>query len=74
MEAIFTTDFNFWIIIKSLVLVLLGMYLIFGLVVVKQVQMMTHTLQLGFEKLIKTLAYIHLVFAILVFLAAIIIL
>ena len=74
MEAIFTTDFNFWIIIKSLVLVLLGMYLIFGLVVVKQVQMMTHTLQLGFEKLVKTLAYIHLVFAILVFLAAIIIL
>ena len=74
MEAILNTDFNFWIIIKSLALVLLGMYLIFGLVVVKQVQMMTSTLQLGFEGLLKALAYTHLAFAILVFLSAIIIL
>ena len=61
-------------IVKSFALVLLGMYIIFSLVVVRQVKMMTDTLQLGFETLAKTLAFIHLAFAVLVFLFAIIIL
>lgn len=74
METILTNGFNIWILIKALSLVLLGMYLIFSLVVVRQVKMMTDTLQLGFESLIRTLAYIHLIFAIFVFIAAIIIL
>lgn len=59
---------------KAFVLIFLTMYLIFSLVVVRQVKMMTDTLQLGFETLSKTLAYIHLAFAVLVFLAALIIL
>lgn len=63
-----------WMIIKSFALVLLGMYIIFSLVVVRQVKMMTDTLQLGFEDLAKFMTYAHLAFAILVFLFAIIIL
>ena len=63
-----------WAIIKFFALFILGMYLIFGLVVVRQVKMMTDTLQLGFETLAKLLAYGHMAFAILVFLTALIIL
>ena len=76
MESLTTVAnvFNIWFLLKALSIVLLGMYLIFSLVVVRQVKMMTSTLQLGFEGLVKTLAYIHLAFAVLVFLSALIIL
>lgn len=50
------------------------MYLVFALVVVRQVKMMTSTLQLGFEGPAKMLSYIHLIFAILVLISAIVIL
>ncbi len=74
MQQFPLTDFNIWILIKALALVMLGMYLVFSLVVVRQVKMMTDTLQLGFETPAKFLAYMHLIFAIFVFLSAIIIL
>jgi hypothetical protein len=54
--------------------VLLGMYLVFALVITRQVKLMTSTLQLGFESLAKTLSFLHLVFAVLVFVTALIIL
>lgn len=63
-----------WLIVKIASLILLGMYLVFSWVVVRQVRLMTDTLQLGFEAPVKFLAYIHLIFAIFVFLAALIIL
>ena len=61
-------------IIKVGALILLGMYLVFSLVVVRQVKLMTDTLQLGFESIVKLLAYAHLIFAVLVFFAALVIL
>jgi len=73
MEILFT-DINVWLIAKIFTLLLLGMYLVFSLVVVRQVKMMTDTLQLGFESLAKTLSWLHLGFAILVFLTALVIL
>ena len=63
-----------WFLVKILSLVLLGMYLIFALVVVKQVRLMTDTLQLGFEQFVKFLALAHLIFAVIVFVAALVIL
>lgn len=63
-----------WLIVKVAALVLLGMYLIFAWVIVRQVRLMTDTLQLGFEGPVKVLAYIHMIFAIFVFLSALIIL
>ncbi|HJY98418.1 MAG TPA: DUF5657 family protein [Patescibacteria group bacterium] len=63
-----------WFLVKVLSLVLLGMYLIFALVVVKQVRLMTATLQLGFEGFVKFLALAHLIFAVIVFVAALVIL
>lgn len=63
-----------WLVVKIAALILLGMYLVFSWVVVRQVRLMTDTLQLGFEGPVKFLAYIHLIFAVFVFLAALIIL
>lgn len=65
---------SIWLVVKIAALILLGMYLIFALIVVRQTKLMTSTLKLGFEGLIVMLGYIHLAFAILVFLAALVIL
>ena len=74
MENILTGSFNTWILIKALALVLLGMYLIFAFVITRQVKLMTSTLHLGFDTPAKILSYLHLAFAVLVFLTALIIL
>lgn len=63
-----------WLAVKVAALILLGMYLVFSLVIVRQIKLMTSTLSLGFEAPITMLGYIHLAFAVLVFLAALIIL
>jgi hypothetical protein len=65
---------SIWLIVKIATLILLGMYLMFCLVVVRQIKLITSTLSLGFEGPVTTLGYIHLAFAILVFLAALVIL
>ena len=74
MVNILNGGFNIWILVKALTLVLLGMYIIFAFVIVRQVKLMTSTLQLGSETFMKLLTYLHLAFAILVFFSALIIL
>jgi hypothetical protein len=74
METTVIQGINMWLIIKIFALVLLAMYLIFALVVVRQVKLMTDTLHLGGERLVRTLSVIHLAFAVLVILAAFVIL
>ena len=63
---------SIWLLIKIASLILLGLYLVFALVVVRQIKLMTSTLVLGFEGPIIFLGYVHLAFAILVFLTALI--
>ena len=63
-----------WSIVKILVLIFLGIYIVFSLVLIKQVQMMTTTLEIGFEKQLKLLSYAHSAFAIGVFVFGILIL
>jgi hypothetical protein len=65
---------SIWLVVKIAAMILLGMYLIFALVVVRQIRVMTTTLSLGYGGFITLLGYVHLAFAILVFLAALIIL
>jgi hypothetical protein len=65
---------SIWLVVKIAALILLGMYLVFALIIVRQIKLMTTTLVLGFEAPIIMLGYIHLAFAVLVFLAALIIL
>lgn len=70
METIDILNFDFWIIIKILVLVALGLYVIFAFVITRQVKVMTATLTLGFESVAKFLALIHLLFVMFVFFTA----
>lgn len=65
---------SIWVFVKTAALILLAIYLVFALVVVRQTRLMTDTLQLGFETPIKLLSYAHLVFAVFVFLTALIVL
>lgn len=74
MEAILLNNFNIWIVIKILSLVVLGLYIIFAFVITRQVKVMTDTLTLGFEPLVKFLSFFHFVFAIFVFIVALTIL
>jgi len=63
-----------WPIIKIFVVFALGLYIAFALVVVRQVQLMTDTLEVGFEGPLRFLAIMHLLFAIAVLIFALIIL
>ncbi len=65
---------SFWFLIKIGILILIAMYLVFALIMVRQVRLMTDTLATGSENLVKFLAALHLIFAVFVFLAALIIL
>lgn len=59
---------------KVFALFALVLYLIFALVIIRQVALMTATLDVGFGAPIKLLTYIHLGFAVVVFILALIIL
>lgn len=49
-------------------------YIIFAFVILKQVNKMTDTLEVGFEGVLRTLAILHLLFAVLAFIATLVIL
>lgn len=68
------TTLSIWPVIKILVIILLGIYIVFSYVIVRQVQLMTDTLVIGFEKQLKFLAFLHFLFAIAVLIFSIIIL
>lgn len=57
----------FWLIMKYAVLAVLFLYIVFAVIVIKQVQNMTNTLKVGFEGLIKIIAFAHLIAAVAVF-------
>lgn len=67
-------DISIWAVVKGFILVALFLYLIFSFVVIKQIKLMTDTLAVGLEAQLKFFAYLHLAFAILVFLTALIVL
>lgn len=65
---------SLWLIAKIFVLFGLAIYLVFALVMIKQVKLMTSTLALTVDKYVTFLTYAHLVFAVLVFILALLIL
>lgn len=71
MELIETTG---WIIAQVFVVVLAVLYMIFAGVVIKQVNVMTTTLTLSAGKIIKIVAWVHLLLAFLIVIAALLIL
>ncbi len=67
-------SFSIWPIIKIFIIIFLSIYIIFALVVVRQVQLMTKTLEVGFENQLKFLSLVHLMAAVGVLIFAILIL
>ena len=65
---------SIWFIAKIFVLFALSLYLVFALVVVRQVKLMIDTIEVGFALPVRILSYVHLVFAVLVLLTAFVIL
>jgi len=65
---------DIWAVAKVFAIVGLFIYLIFALVVVRQVQLMIDTLEVGFEVPVKYLSYIHLILAIVVLIFAFVVL
>jgi hypothetical protein len=74
MEPFSLPDIPIWPVVKVFVVVALFLYLVFALVVVRQVQLMTDTLEVDFESVVRLLTVAHLVFAITVFILALVIL
>lgn len=63
-----------WFIAKLFALFAAVVYLIFAAVVMRQVHLMTETIAVGFEAPLKTLVWVHLIVAIVVFLFALVVL
>ncbi len=61
-------------IAKVFALIGLGIYIVFALVVLKQVYLMVSTIEVGMEFFIKLIAWAHFIFAVFVFFTALIIL
>ena len=74
MDLLTETGTPIWLMVKIAVLIGLIIYIIFAFVIVKQVNLMTDTLELGQERIIRTLSYAHFIFAIFVFFLAFVIL
>lgn len=55
---------QFLLLIKGAILLFLAIYIVFASIVIRQVRVMTDTLQVGFEKPIKTLVFVHFAFAV----------
>lgn len=73
MDAIQLLETSIWPVVKVAILFFLFLYTLFALVMVKQINLMTATLQVGFELPVKVVAYFHLVFALGVFLLTLLI-
>ncbi|MEK7188820.1 MAG: DUF5657 family protein [Patescibacteria group bacterium] len=72
MDIIPVLGISVWLVVKAFFLFAILLYIVFALVVIKQVRLMTDTLEIGLEEIIRLVAYIHLAFAILVFVFALI--
>jgi hypothetical protein len=67
-------DVSVWITIKAFLVFALFLYLIFAFVIIKQVNHMTNTLEVGFETAIRILAWLHFLFAIITLIVALVVL
>jgi len=63
-----------WMVVKWFIILALVLYLIFAFVIIRQVQLMTKTLEVGFEGQIRIISYLHLIAAIAVLMMALIVL
>lgn len=62
IQSLVTTDpvFVAWQIFKWMVVILSALYVVFALVVVRQVDLMGRTIKTTFTPVVKTIAFLHL--------------
>jgi len=65
---------NIWSVVKIMVSFALFLYVIFAGIMVRQVSLMTESLQLGLEWPLKTVAFLHFLGAAFIFLMALVVL
>lgn len=73
-EDVFFGGDSFYVLMKIAFLISSAFYIIFAFVIVRQVNKMTHTLEVGFETPIRFLSWVHLLLSVCVFLFALVIL
>lgn len=59
-----------WEIVKIGVLIFMVIYIVFAFVIYRQVVSMTRTLEVGFERALKTFVFGHFLFAVITFIVA----
>lgn len=64
----------FWLVIKSFTLLGFAIYIVFSIVIVRQERLMSAVIEEGFEPVIKSLALIHLLASIVLFVLALVLL
>lgn len=52
-----------FLVAEALILIFLGLYVVFTIVIIKQVRLMTDTLDVDLDGFIRLLSFIHLFFA-----------
>lgn len=72
LEELVVTDA--FLIAKILILIFLFLYIIFAIVIIKQVKLMTDTLDVDLDGFVRFISYLHLFFACVVFAIALFIL
>jgi hypothetical protein len=66
----FLLNIDIWFFVKIFYLLALTVYLVFAFMVIREVDLMNKTLKGVFNLPIKLIAYIHMVLAVLIFIAA----
>ena len=70
MQVISVESFDILPMVEIFIIIGLLVYIVFAFVVVRQIQLMTNTIEVGFEFPVKLLGIANLIFAILVFIFA----
>lgn len=65
-----TLGIDTWLIVKTMFMIGMGLYLVFGLVIIRQVGHMTKTLRVGFETPLRIFALIHFLASVCLFVIA----
>lgn len=74
LDFILNFQLNIWSVVKILILFALAFYIVFAGLVIREVNLMTKTLKGIFDLPIKLIAILQLIFSILVFMLALVIL
>lgn len=67
-------DSSVLVFMEIALIIFSAFYIVFAVVILKQVHQMTQTLEMGFENSIKAIAWFHLIFALATLAASIVIL